>query len=193
MINRFILATTTIFLFLIVSGCGEKFEPAFSYEIDDFTFTNQDGEEVSKSDFEGKIWIADFIFTSCDEECPQMTYNKQKVERALQEEGIDDIEFVSFSVDPEKDSPEVLKEYGEVRGITFDHWTFLTGYEFETIEQFARDSFKTQADQLTDTDIVHGISFFLVSPEGKAVKKYNGYLLQEEQIDEIVNDIESMR
>ncbi|MUK90237.1 SCO family protein [Ornithinibacillus sp. L9] len=186
-----VLFTYVLFIFLL-SACGSNFEPDFSYEINDFTFINQDGEEVSKQDLEGKIWLADFIYTSCETECPQMTYNKQKIERALNDEGINDVEFVSFSVDPETDTPEVLREYGEVRGIKFDQWTFLTGYDLNTIEEFARESFKTTANQLTDTEFIHGVSFYLVTREGNAEKSYNGYLLEQEQIDEIVNDIKSL-
>ncbi|SHG24496.1 SCO family protein [Ornithinibacillus halophilus] len=183
-----------LLLTLILAACGPKYEGDFSYEIQDFTFTNQDGEEVSKSDFEDKFWIVDFIYTTCDTECPQMTYNKQKIESALNDAGINDVEFVSFSVDPETDTPEVLKEYGEARNITFDNWTFLTGYDFETIQNIAEESFKTRVEQYPDDDaLLHGVSFYLVSPEGNAIKSYNGYILQKEQIDQIVDDIKSMQ
>lgn len=180
-------------LVVFLAACGQKYKGDFSNEVQDFTFTNQDGKEVSKSDFDGKIWIVDFIYTSCETECPQMTYNKQKIERALEDEGINDIEFVSFSIDPERDTPEALKEYGEVRGIEFDHWTFLTGYDYETIKEFAVKSFKIPIEQLEDNTFMHGVSFTIVSPEGNAIKSYNGYYLEQDQIKEMVEFIKDMQ
>ncbi|WP_047982166.1 SCO family protein [Ornithinibacillus contaminans] len=182
-----------IVLLSLLTACGEpEYNGNISYEVQDFSFTNQDGETVSKSDFEGDIWIADFIYTNCQTECPQMVYNKQKVERALSDAGIDDVKFVSFSIDPEHDTPEVLKEYGEVRGIEFDNWTFLTGYDFEEIKQFAVKSFKTLIEEMEDDTFVHGINFFVVSPEGNAINKYNGYYMTDEQVDEMVAFIKDM-
>lgn len=180
-------------LVVFLAACGQKYKGDFSNEVQDFTFTNQDGKEVSKSDFDGKIWIVDFIYTSCETECPQMTYNKQKIERALEDEGINNIEFVSFSIDPERDTPEALKEYGEVRGIEFDHWTFLTGYDYETIKEFAVKSFKIPIEQLEDNTFMHGVSFTIVSPEGNAIKSYNGYYLEQDQIKEMVEFIKDMQ
>lgn len=63
----------------------------------------------SKSDLKGKVWIADFIFTSCETVCLPMTSNMTKLQQQLKDEGITDVEFVSFSVDPEIDKPDVLK------------------------------------------------------------------------------------
>ncbi|MFS0672276.1 SCO family protein [Ornithinibacillus sp. 179-J 7C1 HS] len=182
-------------LILILAACSStKSEGDFSYKVEDFNYTNQNGDLVSKSDLEGKVWIADFIYTTCETECPQMTYNKQKIERALQDEGIDDVEFVSFSIDPENDTPEVLKEYGEVRGIEFDkdNWTFLTGYDFDTIKEFAVTSFKTPVEQMQDDSLAHGVSLTIVNQEGNAIKRYNGLYLTEEQITEIVEFIDGL-
>ncbi|WP_026905957.1 SCO family protein [Paucisalibacillus globulus] len=179
---------------LLLSACGSKYEGDYSYPIGDFTFTNQNGEQVSKSDFDEKIWIADFIYTNCETECPQMTYSKQKVDRALKEEGIEDVEFVSFSIDPEVDKPEVLKEYGEVRGIDFekDNWTFLTGYDFDTIKEFAVKSFKIPVEKIDDA-LMHGVQLSIVSPEGNAIKHFNGFTLTDEQIEEMVAFIKDMQ
>ncbi|WP_010096833.1 SCO family protein [Ornithinibacillus scapharcae] len=192
---KFSLIVTILASCLLLVACGgQKYEGDFSYKVDDFTFTNQDGEEFSKSDLDGKIWIADFIYTTCDTECPQMTYNKQKIERSLTEAGINDVEFVSFSIDPEVDTPEVLKEYGEVRGIEFDNWTFLTGYDFDTIKELAVSSFKIPIEKMKDDDstFMHGVSFMVVSPEGNAIKSFNGYYMTEEQVTEVVDFIEGM-
>ncbi|GGA87821.1 SCO family protein [Ornithinibacillus halotolerans] len=188
-----ILYPVILFSIVLLAACGGKYEGDFSYEIQDFTYTNQDGEQVSKSDFEGKFWIADFIYTTCETECPQMTYSKQKIERALHEEGIKDVEFVSFSIDPDNDTPEVLKEYGEVRGIDFEegNWTFLTGYDFDTIKEFAVKSFKVPVEKFDDT-FMHGTHLMIVSPEGNAIKYFNGYTMTDEQINELVQFIKPM-
>lgn len=192
--KRQILIMLITGVILILSACGPKYEGDYSYPVGDFTFTNQNGEQFSKSELEGKIWIADFIYTTCETECPQMTYSKQKIDRALKEEGIEDVEFVSFSIDPEVDSPEVLKEYGEVRGIDFekDNWTFLTGYDFDTIKEFAVKSFKIPVEKMDDS-YMHGVQLSIVSPEGNAIKHFNGFTLTDEQIQEMVAFIEDMQ
>src|SRR5699024_5128054 len=88
---------------LFVSACGDQYNGDFSYEVQDFTFTNQDGEKVSKSDLEGEFWVADFIFTNCTTVCPPMTSNMANLQDQLKEAGLEDVRLVSFSVDPERD------------------------------------------------------------------------------------------
>src|SRR5699024_11930906 len=85
-------------------------------EVADFEFTDQDGESFSNEDLEGKWWVADFIFTNCETVCIPMTSNMVNLQQELEEKNIDNVELVSFSVEPDRDTPEVLTEYAEEYG-----------------------------------------------------------------------------
>src|SRR5690625_72867 len=106
-----------IVLAILLAGCGEEdvnkgIETSMSEDIPAFDYTNQDNEDFGSSDLEGKWWIADFIFTNCTSVCLPMTSNMAVLQEKLEEEDID-AELVSFSVDPDYDTPEVLKDYSE--------------------------------------------------------------------------------
>ncbi|WP_188454559.1 SCO family protein [Virgibacillus oceani] len=180
-----------IVMIIVLSACGDKYEGDISYEVKDFSFTNQNGETVSKSELDGKFWIADFIYTSCTTECPPMTYNMQKLQQQLKEAGLHDVQLMSFSVDPEIDKPAKLKDYGESRGIDFSNWNFLTGYDMDTIKEFSIKSFKTPLEKTDEGDFMHGINFFLVSPEGNAIEQYNG--MERENMKKIIEDIQNLK
>lgn len=101
----------TFLTFSLLSACGTNgIKGALNYEIDNFSYQNQDGKTVSLKDLKGEIWIANFIFTSCDTVCPPMTAHMTELQKQVKEEGLD-VRFVSFSVDPEVDSPDKLKEF----------------------------------------------------------------------------------
>jgi protein SCO1/2 len=187
----YILLFSGIILFLTSCG-GEQYEGEVSFEIEDFSFINQDGEDVSKSDLDGEFWVANFIFTNCVTVCPPMTSNMADLQEQLIEAGLEEVNLVSFTVDPDRDTPEVLKEYGESRGASFHNWHFLTGYEFEEIQEFSVDNFKSAVEEEPDSDqIMHTIRFFLISPEGNAIEMYSG--TEAAEMEQIVQDISSMK
>src|SRR5690625_1660670 len=94
-----------ILLFLV--GCS-SFESNMSRDVADFQFINQDEETVRLDDLKGSFWIADFIFTNCVTICLPMTSNMAKLQKELADHNLD-VQFISFSVDPDVDTPEVLK------------------------------------------------------------------------------------
>ncbi|MBA2176695.1 SCO family protein [Halobacillus locisalis] len=178
----------------LLTACGssnngqsdEAIENTLGWEVGTLEATNQDGESFSTDDVEGKVWIADFIFTSCDTVCPPMTRNMTKIQEGLKEENVD-TEIVSFSVDPTVDTPEKLAEFGGKYGADTSNWHFVTGYDQETIAEFAKESFKTQADKIEGNDqVIHGASFYLVGEDGTVLQKYNGS--QDVPYEQIVED-----
>ncbi|MFC5735549.1 SCO family protein [Cytobacillus gottheilii] len=176
---------------LILSACSTSFEAETDWKVQSFEYTNQNNEKVSLNDYKGDIWLADFIFTNCETVCPPMTYNLSQIQQKLTDEGLDDIKFVSFSVDPKVDSPEILKEYIEKYDVNLENWDLLTGYTQDVIETFAMDSFKTVVVKDNQSDQVnHGTSFYLVNKEGTVVKNYSG--VQNVPFDQIVSDIKSL-
>jgi protein SCO1/2 len=93
----------------------------------EFALTAQDGREVKLADLRGKVVAVTFIFTRCTDTCPVLTPMMSFVQDRLGSDFGAKIAFVSITVDPERDTPEVLKEYGEAFGANFAGWFFLTG------------------------------------------------------------------
>lgn len=181
------------FIFFVVACSNEQKIPnATDYEVESFTFKNQDNADVSLEDLKGKVWVADFIFTSCTTVCLPMTANMKKLQERLAEEGIEDVQLISFSVDPEIDKPDVLKEYGEKFDADFTNWHFLTGYSQDEIESFSLESFKVTVQKPKDNDqVIHSVSFSLVDQEGKVVQSYSG--LDDIPMDDIIQHIKMLQ
>lgn len=161
----------------ILAACGSyKFEPEMSIDVEDFSFTNQNNEQVSLESLKGKPWLAMFIFTNCNSICPPMTFNMADVQKSLKDEGVNDYQIVAFSVDPEVDAPDVLQNYLKTYSVVDDSkWQLLTGYKQQYIEQFARKSFNSLVKNDPNSDqVVHMGSFYLVNADGVVVKDYDG-------------------
>lgn len=181
----FILAA----LLLLLTACGGyNIETNMSRDVEAFEFTTQDNVTLSHEDLEGEWWIADMIFTNCTTVCLPMTSNMSLLQDKIKEENLD-VQLVSFSVDPDYDTPEVLREYAEEYDADLDNWTFLTGYDFETIKEISIKTFQAPLIEPPEGDdqVTHGTSFYLVSPEGEVLKKYNG--VQSDETDVIMGDL----
>ncbi|MET1031022.1 SCO family protein [Domibacillus tundrae] len=183
-------------ILIMLSACSNRdFQGNMDVEVQNFTNANQNGEEVSLADLEGKVWLANFIFTSCTTVCPPMTRNMSDVQDMLNEEGVENYEIVSFSIDPARDTPEALKEYISHYEADESNWQLLTGYTEEEIGTFAEKSFQAVAIPDPNSDqFVHGTSFYLVDQEGKVVKSYQGNKQGSEEVpfDEIVQDVKQL-
>jgi protein SCO1 len=129
-----------------------------------FTFTAQDGTTVSTADFKGKIWVANFIFTRCAGPCPAMTSRMAELNQALGKKARD-VELVSITVDPEYDTPAVLKEYGDQVGASPDRWKFLTGPKDQVETVVMKGFLQALAREPSGTPI-HSTRFVLVDREG---------------------------
>jgi protein SCO1 len=177
---------------ILLAGCSNSdFQAETDYEVADFTYTNQNNEKVSLKDLEGKVWIADFIFTNCETVCPPMTFNLTKLQKELKKAGVEDYKIVSFSVDPEKDTPQALKEYISKYEADTGKWELLTGYKFEEIKDFAEHSFKSIVAKDPNSDqVIHQTSFFLVNQEGVVVKNYSGN--SDVPYEEITSDMKTL-
>lgn len=185
------LALSSI-LVLALSACGgSNIETTMSEKVADFEFTTQDNETLSLDDLQGTYWVADFVFTNCTTVCLPMTSNMSYLQDMINEENLD-VQLVSFSVDPDYDTPEVLKEYAEEYDADLDNWTFLTGYDFQTIKELSIKSFKNMVQEPPEgsDQVTHGTSFFLVDPEGKVIKNYNG--TQKNSMDDILEDLKAI-
>lgn len=165
---------------------------AKNWPLQDFTYTDQDGKTFGLSDLKGKVWVSDFIFTTCVDVCMPMTANMAKLQTKLKDEGIKNVELVSFSVDPAVDNPEQLKMFSKNFNADLKNWHFLTGYKQEEIEQFALKNYKTIVKKPVNEDqVIHGTDFYLIDKNGTIVKYYNG--LEEIPFKEIINDIKTLQ
>lgn len=177
-------------VFLVACG-GEDIETNMSENVKPFEFTTQSNDTLSNEDLEGQWWVADFVFTNCTTVCLPMTSNMKILQTKMKEEDID-AQLVSFSVDPDNDSPEVLTEFAADYEADLDNWTFLTGYDFDTIKKLSIKSFKSLVEQPQpdDDQVTHGTSFFLVNPDGDVIKKYDG--VDAQVMDEIADDLKTV-
>lgn len=182
-----------LILFLAACGTGaNKIESNMPEDsiVTDFEFTTQDEETLSFEDLKGEWWIADFIFTNCITVCIPMTTNMVTLQEMMAEEDLD-AQIVSFTVDPTVDTPEVLKNYAAGYGADLSNWTFLTGYDFETIKQLSRESFYADLREEPDSDqITHVVRFYLVDPKGQIVKSYIGTDIDD--INSIIDDLKKV-
>ncbi|MGG1630174.1 SCO family protein [Rossellomorea sp. NRS-1567] len=191
-----IIAAIALSLFLLAGCQGENVEESFpmNVEVGELSAVDQNGETTSLGELnKGKIVLADFIFTNCDTVCLPMTANMSKLQKKIAEAGLDgEVQLISISVDPEHDSPEVLKEYSGRYEVDEENWSFLTGYSRDEIESFANVSFKTPAAQVEGSNqFVHGTSFYLMSENGVLLKQYEG--VSNPPYEEIIEDIEKLK
>lgn len=191
------LIKSVYFLLLVciflLSACGQKeIDNAINLPIKDFTFTDQNNKPFGLQDLHGKVWIADFIFTSCRDICPPMTANMAKLQKMVTNKGLHNVEFVSFSVDPTVDSPDALRKFADQYRADIQSWIFLTGYSQKSIENFALTNFKTLVKKPKEGDqVIHGTDLYLVGKDGKIKKTYSGF--KNVSFDEIISDIQILQ
>jgi protein SCO1/2 len=151
-------------------------EAASTHSIAPFAFTDQNGAVVDNSTFAGKVYVADFFFTSCGSICPKMTRNMAEIQEAFS--GESDLLLLSHSVTPEADSVPRLKQYAEAMGVNDDKWHLVTG-EQEEIYTLARKSYFAEERMGYDKDVeafLHTENFILVDRNGHIRGIYNGTL-----------------
>jgi len=130
-----------------------------------FQLVNQNGQPFGSSQLTGKIWIADFVYTSCPGPCPMISSRMSELQKPLERTGV---HLVSFSVDPEKDTPEVLRGYAEELQADPKRWDFLTGSK-STIYKLSHDGFKLAVSDGSDAEgiPVHSTRMVLVDRHGE--------------------------
>ena len=155
-------------------------------KIPDFEYMTQDSTILSRKSLNGKILIADFFFTSCTTICPLMTKNMKYVDSALRNYS-KHLALLSFTINPDYDTPNVLKRYMKKYAISSKNWLFLRGNEKQT-HQLGIENFKvfaTRDDNVSD-GFAHSGAFTLVDKEGFVRGVYIG--TDSEEIKKLVND-----
>lgn len=156
----------TLLLFLMVlsfGGCSQP--PPVLGQLPDFSFLDQRGRAIGRNDLKGSVWVADFIYTGCGDVCPMLTQKMGELQKTLQHLP-PGVKLVSFTVDPENDTPERLAEYAERFDADPDRWLFLTGPMGE-IEKTIEEGFKIAVEKKSAFEIVHGDRFELIDQQGR--------------------------
>lgn len=193
---------------LVISGCGFMYadsaperegvidmseverEEDYQWRMPEFEAQNQYGELVTNKDTEGEKTLVKTIFTRCPTVCMTMTPNMVLIQEAMVREEVDGVNIVSFTVDPEFDTPERLEDYAHSYGADLDNWTFITGYE----ESFLTDELAPAlftVFQPVENDILHPTRFYLFNEAGDIIRMYEGD--ESFNLDSVISDLKFLQ
>lgn len=179
---------------LVVTGCYEHFPLKQDISRTQNGFLNQDSVEVQFPEMtKNKITLMAMIYTHCPDICPMTTHNMQLIESKLSKDELENVRFVVITFDPNRDTPDVLKKFAEIRDIDFSRWSLLSGDEQNTKEAMLKFDIKAvPADSSYDAEgnlsyyIVHTDRLSLIDQNGLLRKNYVGSIVD---VNEVVNDI----
>ena len=177
-------------LIKVIPGFTKSQLPPIS-NVQPFSFTNQDGKKFTQRDVEGKVYVANYFFTTCKSICPRMNNEVKKVYEHFKTEN--DFLILSHTSDPGTDSSARLRRYADSMGVTTKNWIFLTGRK-DSLYRQARLSYKIDDPnnnvQSIDEDFLHTQFLALVNKKGEVVKIYDG--LKQAEISELIKDAEKL-
>jgi protein SCO1/2 len=177
-------------LTLLMPGYGRVRSNPISY-LRPFSFTNQDGRPVTQDDVKGKVFVAEYFFTTCKGICPRMNNNMKKVYEAMKNES--DFLILSHTCDPETDSVSVLKKYADSMSVDTGKWIFLTGRK-DSLYNMARIVYTIDdpANNLKsmDDDFLHTQFWALVDKNGDVKKIYDG--LKQSEVNNLIYDAKKL-
>jgi protein SCO1/2 len=168
-------------------------------QVPNFKFTNQDGKVITNTDFKGKVYVVEFFFTTCPSICPIMNDNMIKIQNKFF--GNPNLAIASITINPETDTPAVLKEYAKKHNITNPNWHFLTG-EKQKIYDLANKGFNLYVGENSEVagGFEHSGFFALIDQEGNIRSRkdqngnpiiyYNG--LEDKGIQMLIEDINKL-
>lgn len=156
-----------------------------------FAFLNQDGQRVTDQDLEGKVYVAEFFFTTCSGICPKMNNNMRTVYDRFRDEK--DFRILSYTCDPERDSVAQLKKYSDSLKVNTAKWVFLTGRK-DSLYTLARNSYTIDdpANNVNSIDdqFIHSQLWALVNKKGEVKKIYDG--LKPSEVEEMMKQIKKL-
>ncbi|MCF7568361.1 SCO family protein [Sabulilitoribacter arenilitoris] len=158
-----------------------------------FSFINQDGKTITNKDYEGKVYVIEFFFTTCPTICPRMNANLIQIQNAFKD--FEDFAVASFTINPDYDTPEILKNYAEHYGVSNPNWHLLTGNK-EAIYKLANEGFNLYTGENTEIEggFEHSGNFALIDKNGfirsrkdkfgNPIIYYRGIVSEAEQVDD---------
>lgn len=153
-----------------------------------WSFVNQNGKTVTDQDYKGKIYIADFFFTSCGTICPKMTKQMVRLQWKMKDEAYKDVRLLSHTVDPENDTPERLLRYAEKHNANLGRWDFVTG-DKRALYEIGVNGYllSTREDALAEGGFLHSEKFVLVDRKGRIRGFYDG--TSTEDVDRAADEV----
>ena len=174
---------------LVAFGCSKKSAddvPVIA-ELPEFSLVDQDEQVFNAESMEGGLWITAFVFTHCRATCPRLTAQMKKLQGRLSD--VPSAHFLSVSVDPRNDTPEVIKAYMTKNGLEEANWRFVTGSE-RAIQHFVVDGFKVGYGRTRwAPELTHSNSFALVDDRGR-IRGY--YSSDDDGIAELERDLRAV-
>lgn len=197
--QKLIQLSKIIFVFLVVLGCQQEKKLPFLgpkeigkqgdtlyHKIPDFKFLNQDSLWISEKDMAGKIYVADFFFTTCPTICPKMKTQLLRIYDKFAED--DRVRILSHTIDPEYDRVRVLKEYAKKLNITSPCWNLLTGKKSDIYRLGEKSYMVTAQEDANEVGgFVHSGAFILVDQDRHVRGIYDG--TKEEDVNHLMEDI----
>lgn len=185
-----------ICLFILFTACDSRLP--VEGEFPDTVLTNQKGKEFSFSDLEGKVVVVSYIYTNCPDICHTISARMNMFKNKLKEGNNlrDKVHFVSISIDPERDTPEALRQHAKMMNLDLTNWVFVTGDEYlinSTIQAAGMEAIKEPVENPEDGGpsylITHRNRISLVDQEGRIRKHYRGTTFD---MEELLGDIKSL-
>jgi len=175
---------------LFIPGFGQTALPVLNY-VQPFNFTRQDGREVTEKDVAGRVYVAEYFFTTCKGICPKMNTNMKTIYDRFRNEK--DFLILSHTVDPETDSVGRMKKYADSLGANPLNWWFLTGRK-DSLYHAARSSYllddPKNGNSRIEDQFIHTQFFALVDKNGQVRKIYDG--LKKDELDELMRDVPTL-
>ncbi|WP_240163406.1 SCO family protein [Spirosoma taeanense] len=168
---------------------GKAVTDSVYHTIPDFTFVSQYGDTVTARTLNGKVYVADFFFTSCPTICPKMKVQLKRVYEKFK--GNPDVMLLSHTIDPAHDSVPMLKEFADNLGVTGRQWLFVTG-DKETIYDIGQNSYMVTAQQDASAPggVIHSGAFILVDKNKHIRGVYDG--TTEDGVDKLMKDMDRL-
>jgi protein SCO1/2 len=200
--NFWVASINLLALLVTIGGCENKKPlPIFGnryvengdtiyHTIDAFEFVDQDSSIFTNASVRGKIYVADFFFTSCRTICPIMKTQMVRVYEATQ--NLDDVILVSHTIDPEYDTVALLHDFAERLGVETNRWHFLTGQKDSIYKVAQKSYFTTAMEDRTEPDgFIHSGAFLLIDKKARIRGKYDG--TKEVDVNRLIADIKRLR
>ncbi len=165
----------------ILTACSPRTPLEVYGQVPPFRLTDQNNQPFDRSALAGKVWVADFIYTTCTGPCPLMSNRMRRVQKEVAV--FPDVRLVSFTVDPQRDTPAVLAEYARRYQAEPERWHFLTG-DPAALHALGRDGFKLNS---VDGSLTHSIRFVLVDRKARIRGYYES--MESDFMDRLVADI----
>ncbi len=160
------------------------------HTIADFSLINQNGKTITQKDYDDKIYVADFFFTTCPTICPLMTKNMADIQRRIQNDTL--VKLLSHTVTPEIDSVPQLKKYAIEKGVNDTKWNLVTGDKKQIYELARKSYLAVQSDgDGGPYDMIHTENFILVDKEKRIRGFYDG--TNSDEIEQLMVDLEILK